>query len=79
MMLNNHEVIELVTDPRQCAFGEFLYSEKGRKLAQSDPEMGRLLEEIVPFHAEVHESAKGILAVWKPPPSRLKKHLESPS
>jgi len=66
MMLNNREVIELVTDPRQCDFGIFLYSEKGRKLAKTDSEMGRLIEEIIPPHAEVHESAKGILGVWTP-------------
>ncbi|MCD6534945.1 MAG: CZB domain-containing protein [Deltaproteobacteria bacterium] len=64
MMLNNHEVIELVTDPRQCALGKFLYSDKAKKLAQSDPEMARLLEELITPHAELHESANGILDAW---------------
>lgn len=42
MMLNNREVMELVTDPRQCALGKFLYGDKARQLAQADPEMARL-------------------------------------
>ncbi len=66
MMLNNREAIELVTDPRQCAFGKFLYSDKAKKLAQADPEMARLIEEIIPLHAKVHESAEKILQVWEP-------------
>ncbi|MBN2808763.1 MAG: CZB domain-containing protein, partial [Deltaproteobacteria bacterium] len=66
MMLNNLEPIELVTDPKLCAFGKFIYGEKGRALAKSDSEMGRLLEEVMPPHAEVHESAKEILKLWTP-------------
>ena len=64
MMLNNREVIELVTDPRQCALGKFLYSDKAKKLAQTDSEMARMIEEIIPPHAELHESANGILDIW---------------
>ncbi len=64
MMLNNREVIELITDPRQCAFGKFLYGDKAKKLAQSDAEMARLIDEIIPPHAKLHESASGILDSW---------------
>ncbi|MEA3348250.1 MAG: methyl-accepting chemotaxis protein [Pseudomonadota bacterium] len=63
MLLNNSEVIELITDPRQCDFGKFLYSDKAKKLAR-DPEMARLIDEIIPPHAKLHESAKGILEAW---------------
>ncbi len=64
MMLNNREVLELTTDPHKCALGKFLYSDKAKKLAQADPKMGRLIDEIIVPHATVHESAKGILDVW---------------
>ncbi|MEA1921847.1 MAG: methyl-accepting chemotaxis protein [Pseudomonadota bacterium] len=64
MMLNNREIIELITDPRQCAFGKFLYSDKAKKLAQSDSKMARMIDEIIPPHAKLHESAKGILEAW---------------
>ena len=67
MMLNNQAAadVALITDPRLCAFGKFIYSDKARQLAASDPEMGRLLDEITPFHAEVHESAIAILKNWQ--------------
>ncbi|MCK5539912.1 MAG: CZB domain-containing protein [Deltaproteobacteria bacterium] len=64
MMLNNREIIELTTDPRQCAFGKFLYGDQAKKLTKADPEMGRMIEEIIPPHAKLHESAIGILDIW---------------
>ena len=64
MMLNNRDVIELITDPRQCALGKFLYGDKAKKLGQSDPKMARMIEKIIPPHAELHESGNEILKAW---------------
>ena len=64
MLLNNHDVIKLTTDPHKCAFGKFLDSDKAKKLAR-DPEMARLIKEIIRPHAELHKSAQIILDLWQ--------------
>ena len=47
-------------DPKQCAFGKWMYSEETQKLASEDPEFAAILKKIEEPHNKLHESAKHI-------------------
>ncbi len=57
--------LNVQTNDHLCGLGKFLYGEEGRKVAQSDPEMARLLEEIKEPHMHLHESAVKIQQAGK--------------
>jgi methyl-accepting chemotaxis protein len=54
------------TDPTKCSFGKWLYSEKTKKLSQSDPDIAKLLNDIEPHHHRLHESAIRINELYEP-------------
>ncbi len=54
-----HEVL-VQTDDHKCGLGKWLYGEETQALANSDPELGRLLKEIEAPHKHLHESAINI-------------------
>ncbi|MFO7849475.1 MAG: methyl-accepting chemotaxis protein [Spirochaetia bacterium] len=58
-LLNDSEIHELQveTDPTQCAFGQWYYSDKRREAEQMIPELRPLLEDIEDPHTHLHESA----------------------
>ncbi len=58
--VGERERLDVQLDHRLCALGRFIHGEEGRKVAASDPEFARLLEEIVEPHARLHESAHDI-------------------
>jgi methyl-accepting chemotaxis protein len=57
---NSATDLNVQTDHQLCGLGTFLYGEESRKVAASDPELARLLEEIREPHAKLHQSAKQI-------------------
>ena len=57
---DNVTKLEVQTDHQLCNLGKWIYSEEGRKLAESNPKIAALLEKIKQPHKELHESAKQI-------------------
>ncbi len=51
-------------DPRQCRFGQWLYSKETRQGVQ-DPELRRLLTQIEEPHMQLHQSARRIIESMK--------------
>ncbi len=51
------EEIGVQLDDHKCGLGLFLYGPEGKKVATSDTELARLIEEIKPFHQKLHASA----------------------
>ena len=58
-LLNDDSVTELTveTDPTQCAFGQWYYSDERRDLEEAIPELAPLLAAIEEPHTHLHESA----------------------
>jgi methyl-accepting chemotaxis protein len=48
------------TDPHQCAFGKWLYSEDTARRMKADPEFGALVQKLFEPHRSLHESAAEI-------------------
>ncbi|MCP4643686.1 MAG: methyl-accepting chemotaxis protein [bacterium] len=65
LFTDNLDSLNVEMDPRECAFGKFLYGEEGRKAAASDPELQALIEKIKEPHEHLHESAAHINEAWK--------------
>lgn len=57
-LLNHDATLGVQLDHTKCALGHFLYGEKGKQMAQKDPKLARLLDEIKEPHKHLHESAK---------------------
>ena len=64
LFVNNEETLDVQLDHTQCGFGKFLYGEEAKKLAQKDPKLAALLEEIKEPHKRLHESAGQIKETW---------------
>jgi methyl-accepting chemotaxis protein len=62
---NNLESVDLEVDHTQCGLGKFLHGEEGKKLADSDPKIAALLNDVKTPHQHLHESAKHIFDVWE--------------
>ena len=52
--LKNMEKLNVETDHRKCGLGKFLHGEAGEKVAASDPELARLMEQLKEPHAKLH-------------------------
>jgi methyl-accepting chemotaxis protein len=65
LFVSNGAKLEVQTDHTKCGLGLFLYGEEARRMAQSDPELGRILEEIKVPHQHLHESASAIGSAWQ--------------
>ena len=65
LFLKNEDKLQVQLDPTQCGLGKFLYGEEGKKLAASDPVIGKIINEILEPHKQLHESAKKIDEVWQ--------------
>ena len=48
------EKLNVETDDHKCGLGKFLYGEAGEKVAASDPELARLMEQLKEPHAKLH-------------------------
>ena len=58
MFISGHSAkLGVEKDHHACALGKVLYGEKGRKIAESDGELGRLLNEILEPHEKLHTTA----------------------
>ncbi len=64
LFLENLDHLTVQTDPKQCAFGKWLYGE-ARALAEQDSAFGSLLAACEEPHARLHETASKIAAQWK--------------
>ncbi len=65
MFVENGKTLEVELDPTKCGLGQFLYGEQGAKLANSDPKLAMLLNEIKEPHKHLHESGKLINERWR--------------
>ncbi len=65
LFAENGDTLEVETDPELCGLGRFLYGEQGRKVAASDPEFARLLEQLKEPHQQLHRTAIAIDQQWK--------------
>ncbi len=52
--------IDVQLDDHKCGLGEFLYGATGKTVAESDPKLAMLLDQIKEPHRQLHESAKKI-------------------
>ena len=50
-------------DPKKCGFGKFLYGSEAQHAAQTNPEIGNILEQLKQPHEQLHESGKSIAAL----------------
>jgi methyl-accepting chemotaxis protein len=48
--------IDVETDPHQCNFGQWFYSDKVQEMRREHPEFARLLDQVEKPHSELHES-----------------------
>lgn len=65
LFLKNLPELKVTTDDHKCGLGMFLYGDVGKKVASSDPEMARLIEELKGPHAKLHGTAVKIQGTWK--------------
>ncbi|MBU0718188.1 MAG: CZB domain-containing protein [Planctomycetes bacterium] len=66
LFLENHDHLDVQTDPHKCAFGMWLDSDEAKKYAAADPQFAQLIEAIKEPHRQLHESAVAIQEVWQP-------------
>lgn len=59
-ILNREEKLDIELDHMLCAFGKMLFGEVGERLRASDPELGKLLDDIEEPHRLLHESGSKI-------------------
>ncbi|WP_051012448.1 methyl-accepting chemotaxis protein [Desulfobacula toluolica] len=64
-ILENQKNIDIQTDHAMCEFGKWLYSDAATKTANSDTELGHLLEQVKEPHKKLHASAKKIMSSYK--------------
>ncbi|SDE72578.1 methyl-accepting chemotaxis protein, partial [Desulfuromonas thiophila] len=62
---SDQKTLQVETNERLCSLGQFLYGEAGQAAAASDTVLARLLEDIKPPHARLHQSAKQLMALPK--------------
>ncbi len=65
LFLENQPTLNVKLDPTQCSLGKFLYGEKGKALAQDDPEVAGILEALKTPHKHLHESGGHIKESWR--------------
>ena len=65
LFLENLKTTDVTLDYKKCGLGKFIYGEEGKKLAETDPEAGKLLEQIIEPHIHLHESAAEIKEEWQ--------------
>ncbi|MFO7982858.1 MAG: methyl-accepting chemotaxis protein, partial [Desulfuromonadales bacterium] len=56
----NKEEVGVEFDDHECGLGSFIYGPEGEKIASSDSELGKLIEEIKAPHQTLHASAMKI-------------------
>ncbi len=52
--------IDVELDPRRCSFGQFLYSESGREMRESDALLARSLQDVEQAHTDLHAQGRRI-------------------
>lgn len=57
---SEQDTLKIQDNPQKCGLGKFIYGEQGKAMAQSDPELARLLDAIKEPHARLHASATEI-------------------
>ncbi|MFA5904375.1 MAG: CZB domain-containing protein, partial [Desulfobacula sp.] len=64
-LLNRSENLDIELDPSQCGLGKWMTSEKILALKKNDKAFSLILEEMVPPHKALHESARTIISLIK--------------
>lgn len=64
LFVNNKKRLEVQLDHKKCPFGKFLASDEAASLSKISPEIAKILEDIVPIHKKLHDSAAKINDVW---------------
>ncbi len=59
-ILGKKQTVGVQLDHTKCAFGRMLYGPLGERMKASDPELGRLLDEVAVPHQLLHASGKKI-------------------
>ena len=65
LFTQNKAELKVQTDDHKCGLGCFIFGERGQMVAQSDPQFGKLLNEIKEPHRLLHKSAISIQQVWQ--------------
>lgn len=65
LFLNHEKELTVQTDPRQCAFGKWYYSEVAQKAVAGNPKLEELFAALEEPHRKLHESAATIKAEYR--------------
>ncbi len=60
LFIHNRKELDVELDPTRCSLGRFLHGEEGRRVAELDPDLGRLLGTMKEPHSRLHDSAMEI-------------------
>jgi methyl-accepting chemotaxis protein len=64
-LLNKSDALNIQLDPTQCGLGKWIASEKTINLKKTDKDFSRILDEMIPPHKALHESAHIIGSLLK--------------
>lgn len=64
LFVKNKATLDVQFDHKKCLLGEFLASHEAASLSKISPEIAKVLEDIVPVHKKLHDSAAKINDVW---------------
>ena len=64
-LLNKSDNLDIELDPTQCGLGKWMDSEKILSLKKNDKAFSLILDEMVPPHKALHESARTIISLLK--------------
>jgi len=65
MFVNNKDELKVQLDETKCDLGKFIYGPEAQAMADKDPKLAALLQEIKEPHARLHQSGKAINEAWR--------------
>jgi len=59
-LLNRSDELKIQLDPTKCGLGRWIYSDHTQSIKAKDDQFSNIIEQIIPFHNQLHQSAKNI-------------------
>lgn len=59
-LLNREKELKVQLDPTKCGLGRWIYSDRTKMLMEKDPKFAAIIEAMIPFHNQLHQSAGNI-------------------
>lgn len=64
-LLNKSTQLKVQLDPTKCGLGKWIYSDRTKAIKAKDAQFSQIIEQMIPFHNLLHESARNIGAMLK--------------